>query len=1171
MQHNLIHLAQIHSARSIQSRHPVFVRTPLTVLATAFVAVFCTIIVITLVTIFATATSTIATTFAPSTARAQANITGAITGTTDTVTLTVAGTLSGTFFSSAGAYSLTSFPNGSYTITPSLAGFTFSPTSRMITLSGTSVLNADFAATAVGGATITGFTPTTGSTGTTITITGTNFTGTSQVQFGGVTAASFVVNSPTQISATVSSTGASGAVSVTTPLGTALALGFTFTTATVSMSSTATTPPVISPIASQTIVVNSSTAVIPFLVSDVETPAAQLTVLGTSDNQDLLPNANILFSGNTTVRGVRLVPLPNVTGTAVVTIGVFDGALITTTTFTLTVTAPMAPVITSFSPQSAPQLSSVTIIGRNFSANNPSTTQVSFGGVPAALVTVLNDTLITAVVGNGASGNVTVTTSGGTASAAGFTYLAPAPQISGFLPARATTGTAVIIYGQNFVSVTSVTLGGTLPQSYIVNSPTQITAIVGAGSSGAVRVATASGGASELGFVFVAPPAVSGFSPAVGAIGTQVSIFGFGFLTARTVRFGGVLATSFRIVSDTRIDAVLGAGASGVISITNEGGTASSASAFTVISGGGGSIVVSGFSPTTQVPDSAITIFGVGFTGTTAVSIGGTAAARFDVLSDTQINAIVGRLAQSGAVVVTSPLGIAQGNGFVLGVVGMTMSGAPLVSAIADQTIVQTIVGGVTTTQPLTIPFNVSGGAVPAAFLQVSASSNNAALVPQSGLALGVGNGGVGSVRTLTIQPSALQTGRALITLGVTDGVRASTTTFALTVLPPAIPAPALTSFSPNAAGTGEALTLVGTGLRGVSSVTLGGVVAQILSLSDTQIIVFVGSGASGEVRVAASTGSSALTGFVYLPTLSPPVLTGFSPTLVVTSGTVAVSGRGFTGATQVTFGGVPAQILSLSDERIVALVSAGASGEVRVFTPRGASGLNGFTFVPAGRNLPPSISPIANQTAVLPTTTVGPILFAVDDLNQPAANLQVFAASSNPLLLPNQGIVLGGGSSAGVGGVGSIGSSAGSLRSLTLLTTPGQTGTATVTVVVFNGILTSSTQFQLTVSRISSVSANANANANASTDEPQRLTRLAVFPNPATDNVTLSVELNEASTVAIRVVNMLGETVLTHREAAPQGTFRTQLDLSAVPTGVYALEISTRGQRWTQRIVRGR
>ena len=82
--------------------------------------------------------------------------------------------------------------------------------------------------TAVPAPTITSFTPTFGPTGTSVKITGTNFSGTvsgasfttTGVTFNNV-AATFVVNSATQITATVPSTATTGTIKVTTPGGTA--------------------------------------------------------------------------------------------------------------------------------------------------------------------------------------------------------------------------------------------------------------------------------------------------------------------------------------------------------------------------------------------------------------------------------------------------------------------------------------------------------------------------------------------------------------------------------------------------------------------------------------------------------------------------------------------------------------------------------------------------------------------------------------------------------------------------------------------------------------------------------------------------------------------------------------------------------------------------------------
>jgi len=74
---------------------------------------------------------------------------------------------------------------------------------------------------------ITSFTPSTGISGTIVTITGTALTGTTSVSFGGVRAKSFTVKSATQLTAVVDS-GASGNVTITTLAGNSTLTGFTY-------------------------------------------------------------------------------------------------------------------------------------------------------------------------------------------------------------------------------------------------------------------------------------------------------------------------------------------------------------------------------------------------------------------------------------------------------------------------------------------------------------------------------------------------------------------------------------------------------------------------------------------------------------------------------------------------------------------------------------------------------------------------------------------------------------------------------------------------------------------------------------------------------------------------------------------------------------------------------
>lgn len=97
-------------------------------------------------------------------------------------------------------------------------------------------------------------------------------------------------------------------------------------------------PPTISAIGNQGIPMNTSTGAIAFTIGDVETAPGSLTVTGSSDNQTLVPNANIVFGGSGADRTVTVTPATGQTGTAKITLNVDDGTATTTSSFVLTVT-----------------------------------------------------------------------------------------------------------------------------------------------------------------------------------------------------------------------------------------------------------------------------------------------------------------------------------------------------------------------------------------------------------------------------------------------------------------------------------------------------------------------------------------------------------------------------------------------------------------------------------------------------------------------------------------------------------------------------------------------------------------------------------------------------------------------------------------------------------------
>jgi len=79
-------------------------------------------------------------------------ISGTVSGAvTQGVLMTLSGAQSGTTTTgTGGVYAFTGLPNGSYTVTPSLSGYSFSPTSLSVNVNGSNVPGQNFTATAGG-------------------------------------------------------------------------------------------------------------------------------------------------------------------------------------------------------------------------------------------------------------------------------------------------------------------------------------------------------------------------------------------------------------------------------------------------------------------------------------------------------------------------------------------------------------------------------------------------------------------------------------------------------------------------------------------------------------------------------------------------------------------------------------------------------------------------------------------------------------------------------------------------------------------------------------------------------------------------------------------------------------------------------------------------------------
>ncbi|MGE3076519.1 MAG: IPT/TIG domain-containing protein [Dehalococcoidia bacterium] len=338
---------------------------------------------------------------------------------------------------------------------------------------------------------------------------------------------------------------------------------------------------------------------------------------------------------------------------------------------TLTYEVP-APTVTSVAPVSGTTAGGtlVTITGTNFTG----ATQVSFGGTMVAATGVLATSLQATTPSHSAGEvDVQVITPGGTSATnanAKFTFVAPSsdPTVTSVSPTTGSPagGTLVTITGTNFTGATSVTFGGTAATSYTVVNSTTISAVTPAHTAGTVDVIVTtptglSANTSADNFVYGSAPAITSISPASGPLagGTTVIITGTGFTGATGVTFGGVAAAITNTTS-TSITVTSPAHTAGTVdvAVTTALGTSPNTAAddYTYTDGP----TVTSLAPTsgTTAGGTTVVITGTGFTGATGVAFGATAAADFDVDSDTQITATSpAHAAGTVDVLVTTPEG----------------------------------------------------------------------------------------------------------------------------------------------------------------------------------------------------------------------------------------------------------------------------------------------------------------------------------------------------------------------------------------------------------------------------------------------------------------------------------------------------------------------------------
>jgi hypothetical protein len=867
-----------------------------------------------------------------------------ITGTNFTgATAVKFGTLTGTVTANTGTSITVTVPAGvlgTYDVTVTTPG-------------GTSAMTSSDKFTYEAVPTVTGLSPSSGplTAGTAVTITGTNFTGASAVNFGGTAVTTYIVNSSTSISAAA-------------PAGTAGPVDVTVTT--------------------------------PVGVSTLSQPADQYTYYAVPTVTSISPLAGPVGGGTTvTITGTGFAGL---TGAAAVKFGATNATSYTVnSTTSITATAPAGalgavditvttpggtsatssndqftyegnPTVTAVSPTSGPLTAgtSVTITGTNFLG----VSAVKFGGTNAISFVYNNPTTITATAPAGTAGTVdiTVTTPVNTSATSGndqFTYYA-APTVTAVSPIAGATGggATITITGTGFTGATAVKFGSTAATGVTVVSATSITATLPAGTAGAVDVTVISpGGTSATStadqFTYEGNPTVASLSPSSGplAAGTVVVITGTNFTGATVVNFGANTASAYTVLSATTISATAPARVAGTVDVRVTTPVAQSAvnqpgDQYTYTA----SPAVSSVTPAAGPPagGTSVTITGTGFTGVTgaaAVKFGTTNATSYTFNSDTSITATApaGTTGTTVDVTVTNPGGTSAtstADQFTYETAPTVTAVSPTSGPLAAGTVVT--ITGTNFTGASTVKF----GTTNAVTFAVTSSTTITATAPA---------GTAGAVDVTVTTPIATSATSANDLYSYTA-------------------APTVTGVSPagGAIGGGATITITGTGFTGATGVKFGSTAATgVAVVNSTTITATNPAGSLGLVNVTVTTagGTSAINTadqFIYE---AGPTITSLSPSAgPLAAGTaVTITGTNFTAATAVTFGtaGAASAFTVVSPTTINATAPAGTVGTVlvTVTTPVGTStgGGNSYAYsaLPVVTSLTPSVGPLAGTNTI--------------------------------------------------------------------------------------------------------------------------------------------------------------------------------------------------------------
>ena len=337
--------------------------------------------------------------------------------------------------------------------------------------------------------TVSSLSPASARTGESVTIAGTNLTGTTTVRFNGVEVKPSSVTAQS-VTAVVPVSATTGTVSVMTPNG----------------------------LASTTQALTVTSAVVTGFAPDIGAPGATVVVRGgnlTGATRVTLNGLAMAFRVVSTSEISATVPPNSTTGVIVVTTPA--GTVTTSQTFGVN------PRVTAMTPNPIKAGQTLTITG----ANLADTASITFAGSKSAAHDLIIDsaTSIRVIVPPDAStGALTIVAAGPVTTSS----LSIAPLITDIVPARAATGTKVQVVGSGFTGATAVKLGTSTAVFTVVSSNIVEFTVPASATSNAVSVTTPSGTGTSTstitvgGAIAAVTPTVAGDEPSGSTPATNV-------------------------------------------------------------------------------------------------------------------------------------------------------------------------------------------------------------------------------------------------------------------------------------------------------------------------------------------------------------------------------------------------------------------------------------------------------------------------------------------------------------------------------------------------------------------------------------------------------------------------------------------------------------------------